>query len=244
MLFLTRTCFFRLTRRYFVAIRGTAFLSLTRGHLSRSRLGTLWRGHLSRSRFWSLWRGHVSRSRFSSLTRDDLSGSRFWSQRRGDASRNWLGSLTRGHLSRSRSGSLMRGYLGGTLSPFARLGLFFRGDAMVSLLPPSSLAAMVRFIETLVILLTFPVCAPVGILPLESLPVTGVPLIPRLPLRLIPVRGSFNIAGRIRVIRGPAVLGPEKIIQQSLYKPVTVVIDPRRIRPDPRLRVTIRTRGG
>jgi hypothetical protein len=103
---------------------------------------------------------------------------------------------------------------------------------------------MVRFIETLVIMLTFPVSAPVGIRPLKILPVMRVVLIPGIPPRLIPVRGSFNIGGRIGVIRGPAVLRAEKVIQQSIYKPITVVIDPRRIRPDPRLSVRIRGRGG
>ena len=179
-----------------------------------------------------------------SLTRGDVSRSLPRSLRRDHMSRSRLGSLRRGDISRSRSWSLMRGYLGGTLASFSRLGLFFRSDAMVSFLPPRTLAAMMRFIETLVILLTFPVCAPVGILPLEISPVIGVALIPRLPPWLIPIIGSFNIGGRIRVIRGPAVLGTEKVIQQSLYKPVTVVIDPRRIRPDPRLSVTIRRRGG
>jgi hypothetical protein len=200
MLFLTRTGFFRFTRRSFFALPGAAFWSLTRGDVNRSRLGSRLRSHMSRSRLGSLRRGHVSRSRLWSLTR-------------GDVSRGWLGARLRGHVNRTRSWSLMRGYLGGTLSPFARLGLFFRSDATVAFLPPRSLAAMMRFIETLVIVLTFPVGAPVRILPLEISPVIGVALIPRLPPGLIPIIGSFNIVGRIRVIRGPAVLGAEKVIE-------------------------------
>jgi hypothetical protein len=75
---------------------------------------------------------------------------------------------------------------------------------------------MVHFIESLVITLTFSVSAPIGIGPLKILPVMRVSLIPRPPLRLIPVIGSYNIDGRIRVIRAPSVLRAEKIIQQSI----------------------------
>jgi hypothetical protein len=119
-------------------------------------------------------------------------------------------------LRRNRSWSLMWGYLGGTRSSSAWLDLFSRGDTTESFLPPSPLATMVHFIEPLVITLTFSVSGPIGILSLEILPVMRVSLIPRLPLQLIPVIGSYNIGGRIRVIRGPSVLRSEKIIQQTL----------------------------
>ena len=94
-------------------------------------------------------------------------------------------------------------------------------------------------IKILVITLTLSVSSPIGIRTPKILPVMRVALIPRVPPRLIPVRGSDNIGGRIGVIRGPAVLRAEKVIQEAIQKPVSVVIDPGRIRPDPRLSVRI-----
>jgi hypothetical protein len=119
-------------------------------------------------------------------------------------------------MRRNRSWSQRWGYLSGTRSSSLWLELFFRGGTTESFLPPSPLATMVHFIETLVITLTFSVSGPIGILSLEILPVIRVSLIPPLPLRLIPVIGSYNIGGRIRVIRGPSVLRSKKIIQQTL----------------------------
>jgi hypothetical protein len=119
-------------------------------------------------------------------------------------------------LRRHRSWSLMWGYLCGTRSSSPWLEPFFRGGTTESFLPPSPLATMVHFIETLVITLTFSVSGPIGILSPEILPVMRVSLIPRIPLRPIPVIGSDNIGGRIRVIRSPSVLRSEKIIQQTL----------------------------
>jgi hypothetical protein len=102
---------------------------------------------------------------------------------------------------------------------------------------------MVLLIKILLITLTFPVSTPIRILPLKTLPVLRLPLIPRQPSRLIPVIGSDNIGGRIGVIGGPTVLRAEKIIQQSIQKPIAVVIDPWCIGSDPRLRVRIPGRG-
>jgi hypothetical protein len=112
----------------------------------------------------------------------------------------------------NRSWSLRWSYLGGTWSSSPWLELFLRGGTMESFLPTGPLATMVPFIETLVITLTFSVSGPIGILSPEILPVIGVSLIPRIPLRPIPVIGSYNIGGRIRVIRSPSVLRSEKII--------------------------------
>jgi hypothetical protein len=102
---------------------------------------------------------------------------------------------------------------------------------------------MVLFIKILVIALTFSVSAPIGIRLLKLLIVLRISLIPRKPHRSIPVTGSQDISGRISVIRSPSVSGAEKVIQDAIQKPITVVIDPRRIRPDPRLRGRIRGRG-
>ena len=87
---------------------------------------------------------------------------------------------------------------------------------MESLIPTSPLAAMVLIIKILVIMLTNVMSAPIGILLFKSLPVMRIALIPRIPLRRIPVIGSDNIGGRISVIRGPAILIAEELIQYSI----------------------------
>lgn len=56
MFFLTRSCFFRLIRRYLFATSSASFLSFWGRHLSRTGSRSLAaRGHLSRSRSLSLW---------------------------------------------------------------------------------------------------------------------------------------------------------------------------------------------
>jgi hypothetical protein len=75
---------------------------------------------------------------------------------------------------------------------------------------------MVLFIKILVIMVTGAVAAPIGISLLKILPVMRIALIPRIPLRRIPDLGSDNISGRISVIRGPAILIAEVLIQQSI----------------------------
>ncbi len=107
------------------------------------------------------------------------------------------------------------------------------GAALESFLPPSALATMVLFIKFLTIMLGMPVFTPIRILPLKTLPVLRPPLIPRRPSRTIPVFGSDNITGRISVIWSPTVVRAVKIVQDAIQKPITVVIDPRRIRPHP-----------
>jgi hypothetical protein len=92
---------------------------------------------------------------------------------------------------------------------------------------------MVLLKKFLTITLTLSVFTPIRILPMKTLPVLRLSLIPCQPSRSIPGSGSDNIAGRIRVIWGPTVIRAEKIVQDAIQKPITVVIDPRRIRPHP-----------
>ena len=91
-----------------------------------------------------------------------------------------------------------------------------RTDAMESLMPTFPLATMVFIIKILVITLTNAMSAPIGILLFKILPVMRIALIPRIPLRRIPVIGSDNIGGRISVIRGPAILIAEELLQYSI----------------------------
>ena len=105
--------------------------------------------------------------------------------------------------------------------------------ALESFLPPAALAMMVFLKKFFVISLTLPVFTPIRILPMETLPVLRLSLIPRQPSRSIPCSGSDNIVGRISVIWGPTVIRAVKIVQDAIQKPITVVIDPRRIRPHP-----------
>jgi hypothetical protein len=83
-------------------------------------------------------------------------------------------------------------------------------------MPASALASMILVIKILVIMVTGAVAAPIGIPLLKILPVMRIALIPRIPLRRIPDLGSDNIGGRISVIRGPAILIAEVLIQQSI----------------------------
>jgi hypothetical protein len=87
---------------------------------------------------------------------------------------------------------------------------------MESLIPTSPLAAMVLIIKFLVITLTNAMSAPIGIPLFKILPVMRIALIPRIPLRRIPVIGPDNIGGRVRVIRGPAILFAEELLQYSI----------------------------
>jgi hypothetical protein len=92
---------------------------------------------------------------------------------------------------------------------------------------------MVLLIKFLAITLALSVFTPIRILPLKTLPVLRPHLIPRKPSRTIPGFGSDNIAGRISVIWRPTVSRAEKVVQGAIQKPITVEIDPRRIRPHP-----------
>jgi hypothetical protein len=88
-----------------------------------------------------------------------------------------------------------------------------RTDPMESLIPTFPLATMVFIIKFLVIPLADAMSAPIGILLFKIPPVMRIVLIPHVPLRRIPVIGSDNIDGRISVIRGPAILIAEEMIQ-------------------------------
>ena len=77
-------------------------------------------------------------------------------------------------------------------------------------MPTSPLAMMVLIIKILAIALAGMMSAPIGILSLKICPVMRISLVPRIPLRLIPVIGSDNIGRRIRIIWGPAILISEK----------------------------------
>jgi hypothetical protein len=116
-------------------------------------------------------------------------------------------------------------------------------DAMESFMPTFPLAAMVLIIKILVIMLTDAMSPPIGISLFKIPPVMRIALIPRIPLRRIPVTGSDNIGGWISIIRRPAILIAEKLMQYSIQKPITLVKGPRRIIPDPRVRVRILGRG-
>jgi len=121
-----------------------------------------------------------------------------------------------------------------SLTSFAPFGTgCSSGAALESFLPATALATMVLFIKFLTIMLGMPVFTPIRILPLKTLPVLRPPLIPRRPSRTIPVFGSDNITGRISVIWSPTLVRAVKIVQDAIQKPITVVIDPRRIRPHP-----------
>ncbi len=200
---------------------------LTRGRLTRSlslrRRGGSLRRHASRSLSLFLTRGRLTRS--LSL--------------RSHAGRNLSLFLTRGYLSRSLSlrGHLSRGW------PLSLWLGWSSGATLESFLPPCTLATLVLFIKILVITLTFPVSLPIGIRLLKLLIVLRISLIPRQPPRSIPVTGSDDISGSISVIWGPSIAGAVIVIQDAIQKPIAVVIDPRRIRPDPGLRVGISGRG-
>jgi len=112
-----------------------------------------------------------------------------------------------------------------------------------SLIPSSSLAAVVLVIKILVIGVTNLVSAPHRILSLKIIPVLRMSLIPRIPPRRIPVFGSDNIDGRIGVIRGKSISGAEKVLKDSIQKPITFVKGPGCIIPHPRGRGNRLARG-
>ncbi len=138
------------------------------------------------------------------------------SLRRGYPSRSGSPSFLRwGYPSRSGSLSFSRDHLNRSGSPSLRLGSF-NGATRESLLPSFAVATMVPIIKILVIPLTITVAAPIGIPLSKSLPVLRTLLIPRIPLRRIPIIGSYNIDRRISVIRGPSISIAIKIIQHAI----------------------------
>jgi hypothetical protein len=115
---------------------------------------------------------------------------------------------------------------------------------MKSFMPTFALAVMVPVIEIFVIAVTILVTAPIGILAMEIIPVIRMFLVPCLPLRRIPVVRPDNISRRVSVIRGPPIFRAEKVIQDSIREPITVVKDPRGISPNPRCRDGMKGRRG
>jgi hypothetical protein len=99
---------------------------------------------------------------------------------------------------------------------------------------------VVLVIEPPVIMITHVVIVPVMIVAVEIFPVTGMRHVPGIPRGPIPVLRPDNIGAGIGVIGGPAVLLAEKVIKDTVQKPVSVVIDPRGVRPHPGLRIRIR----
>ncbi len=90
------------------------------------------------------------------------------------------------------------------------------GVALESFLPLAALAMMVLLEKLLAIALTLPVSTPIRILPLKTLQVLRLSLIPCQPSRSIPGSGSDNIAGIISVIWGPTVIRAVKIVQDAI----------------------------
>jgi len=121
---------------------------------------------------------------------------------------------------------------GGPLGTIASTGASLGTNAMGSLVPTSPLATMVPIIKILVIVLTNLVSAPFRMLSLKIIPVLRMSLIPRIPPRRIPVIGSYNIDLRICVIRGKSNSRAEKVLQDSIQKPITFVKGPGRIIPN------------
>jgi hypothetical protein len=191
---------------------------------------------LCRGRSWFLIRGCGGRTSASCLGVCPLA--RGWSvsfravclRRRGRWIRTGASPFMRGHLS-----------LGG--SPALRVGSFSYA-AMETFLPASPLAMMVPVIKILVITLTHMVSAPIGISLGKSLHILRVLLIPGRPPRRVPVGCSDNVGRRISVIWSPPILRAEKIVQQSILKPVTLVKDPWGVCPNPRCPVRVLGRWG
>ncbi len=106
-------------------------------------------------------------------------------------------------------------YSGGRLRRtwFASFGAgWSSGVALESFLPLASLAMMMLLKKLLTITLALPVSTPIRILPLKTLPVLRLSLIPCQPSRSIPGLGPDNIAGSISVIWGPTVFRAVKIV--------------------------------
>ncbi len=87
---------------------------------------------------------------------------------------------------------------------------------MKALIPTATLATMVLIIKFLVVMLSILVSAPIGILLGKTLPVMRILLIPRIPPRSIPVIRSDDIRRSIGVIRGPAIVIAEKVIEDPI----------------------------
>ena len=87
---------------------------------------------------------------------------------------------------------------------------------MVAFMPAAALAAMVPFIKSPVIMMTRPVSGPIGIGAGKIIPVHGVSPVPDIPPLTVPVWRSDNIGWCIRIIRSPAILRTEKVVQDAV----------------------------
>lgn len=219
----------------------TGFWRRRRASLRRAWLRSSRRSHPRWSQFRGLRRGHPGRSLLLSFRWRHAGGTRFRPLLRGHPRRSLLLSFRGSHMGGTGFRSRRRAHLMGRRLMSPRDSL--RSLTPESFLPPGALAAMVLVIESPVIMMAFPVGAPKRIRPLKTLPVLRLSSVPRLPHRPIPVVRSDNIGVRISVIRAPAVLGSEKEIQDAVQEPVPIIINPRRIRPDPRRGVRVRGRG-
>ena len=115
---------------------------------------------------------------------------------------------------------------------------------MKSFMPTFALAVMVPVIKIFVIAVTILVTAPIGILAMKIIPVIRMFLIPGVPPRSVPVIRPGNISRSVSVIRGPPIFRAEKVIQDAMREPITVVKDPRGISPHPRCRDGMNGRRG
>jgi hypothetical protein len=106
------------------------------------------------------------------------------------------------------------------------------GSGLIAFLPAWALAMMVPVVKFLVINASDPMIVPIGILALKIRPVYRMGLIPVVPPGRIPLRRPHNVGGGIGVIRGPAILVAEEVIQDSIPKPIALIVDPGRIGPD------------
>jgi hypothetical protein len=77
----------------------------------------------------------------------------------------------------------------------------------------------------------------------KKVPVMGMSVIPGPPSGAVPISWSDDIEGGISVIGRPSVQGTKKVVQDAVQEPITIVVDPRRARPHPWLRISIRRRG-
>jgi hypothetical protein len=100
-----------------------------------------------------------------------------------------------------------------TLVMTGRAGRMVAPEAFM---PISPVATMVLIEKLLVITLTDAMAAPIRILLPKTLPVMGIVFVPDIPFRLIPLMRPDNIGRRISVIRSPAILIAEKVIQYSI----------------------------
>lgn len=109
-------------------------------------------------------------------------------------------------------------------------------SGLVAFMPACALAMMVLVIEILVINASSLVTVPIGIPALKIRPVYRMGLIPGIPPGSIPLRRPHDVGGGIGIIRSPAILVAEEVIQDPVQEPIALVENPGRIGSDPRRR--------